>query len=41
MDADTLAKYKKQATELILADKTEQGIPSTWYLFYSRAKKPL
>lgn len=40
MDADVLAKYKKQATELILEDKTERGIPDTWHLFYSKAKKP-
>jgi ubiquinone/menaquinone biosynthesis C-methylase UbiE len=39
MDADVLAQYKKQATELILRDKTERGIPETWHLYYSRAKK--
>jgi ubiquinone/menaquinone biosynthesis C-methylase UbiE len=40
MDADLLAKYKQQARELILQDKTERGIPQTWPLYYSRGKKP-
>ena len=40
MDADVLAKYKKQATELVLQDKTDRGIPDTWHLYYSRGKKP-
>ena len=40
MDADVLAEYKKHATELILQDKTGLGIPETWHLYYSRAKKP-
>jgi O-methyltransferase / aklanonic acid methyltransferase len=40
MNADTLANYKKQATELILKEKTEHGIPDTWYLYYTRAKRP-
>jgi ubiquinone/menaquinone biosynthesis C-methylase UbiE len=41
MDADVLARYKQQAMELIRTEKTEQGIPETWGLLYSRAQKPL
>ncbi|TFH34414.1 MAG: class I SAM-dependent methyltransferase [Anaerolineales bacterium] len=40
MDTDVLAKYKKEAMDLILHDKTARGIPDTWHLYYSRGKKP-
>lgn len=40
MEADVIARYKKQATELIREEKTEQGIPDTWHLLYSKAQKP-
>ena len=40
MEANVIARYKKQATELIREEKTEQGIPDTWYLLYSDAQKP-
>jgi len=41
MEADAIARYKKQATELIREEKTERGIPDTWRLLYSKAQKPL
>ena len=40
MEADVIDRYKKQATELIRQEKTEQGIPDTWRLLYSKAQKP-
>jgi ubiquinone/menaquinone biosynthesis C-methylase UbiE len=40
MEPDAIARYKRQATELIREDKTEQGIPDTWYLLCSKAQKP-
>ena len=40
MEPDVIAKYKRQATELIREEKTEQGIPDTWYLLYAKAQKP-
>ena len=40
MEADVIARYKKLATELIREEKTEQGIPDTWHLLYSKAQKP-
>ena len=40
MDADVLARYRKQVLELILEEKTNQGIPVTWHLLYSKGKKP-
>jgi ubiquinone/menaquinone biosynthesis C-methylase UbiE len=40
MEADVIVRYQKQATELIREEKTEQGIPDTWRLFYSKAQKP-
>jgi ubiquinone/menaquinone biosynthesis C-methylase UbiE len=40
MDADILARYRKQALELILEEKTDQGIPVTWHPLYSKGKKP-
>ncbi len=39
MDPDILARYKAQLTELLLETRTEQGIPDTWRLLFSRAKK--
>lgn len=39
MDAETLANYKKQMAEVIL-EETEHGIPETWHLFYTKARKP-
>lgn len=40
MDEDVLAEYKNQATQLVLQENTEHGIPDTWRLFYSRGRKP-
>jgi SAM-dependent methyltransferase len=40
MAADVIVRYQKQATELIREEKTEQGIPDTWRLLYSKAQKP-
>jgi hypothetical protein len=40
MEPDVIARYKRQATELIREEKTEQGIPDTWYLLCSKAQKP-
>jgi len=41
LDAGALARYKQQATALILQDKTDRGIPDTACLLYSRARRPL
>jgi len=40
LDDEALVKYKEQAQNLIRLEKTEQGIPDTWHLLYSKAKKP-
>ena len=40
LDANMIDHYRQRAFELLRQDKTERGIPWTWHLLYSKARKP-
>jgi ubiquinone/menaquinone biosynthesis C-methylase UbiE len=40
MDPDVLAGYREEALAMVAEEMTGQGIPGTWYMYYSRSRKP-